>query len=205
MEKMEQGSSRVKRMVLVAMLGAISAILMLFEIVVPLVPPFITFDFSELAIIISGFVLGPVDGLLTILVKILLNLVLTGTKTAGVGELMNFCVSALYMLPSVLIYRKIRSKKGAVIAMAIGTVNVSIMAVIINYFVMFPVYAWAFHMPISALVKEGTHVNPNIDSLFTMMVWAVLPFNLVKYSIISFTTFLVYKRLAGLLRNTILK
>ncbi|SFQ40481.1 Riboflavin transporter FmnP [Lachnospiraceae bacterium XBB1006] len=205
MQNKEQGSSKVKRMVLVAMLGAISAILMFFEIVIPFVPPFIKFDFSELPIIIAGFVLGPVDGILTIVIKLLLKLVLKGTQTAGVGELMNFCVSALYMLPSVLIYRRIRSKKGAVISMAVGTVNVSIMAVLINYFIMFPVYAWAFHMPMEALVSQGTQVNPKIDSLFTMMVWAVLPFNLLKYTVISVTTFLVYKRLAGFLRNTILK
>ncbi|MBE5906077.1 MAG: ECF transporter S component [Lachnospiraceae bacterium] len=205
MKKRVEGSSKVRRMVLVAMLGAISAILMFFSVAVPFVPPFITFDFSELPIIIAGFVLGPVDGLVTIVIKLLLKLIYEGTQTAGVGELMNFCVSALYMLPSVLIYHKIRSKKGAAISMAVGTVIVSIMAVLINYFIMFPVYAWAARMPMATLVDMGTKVNPKIDSLFTMMVWAVLPFNLLKYTVLSLTTFLVYKRLAGFMRNMILK
>ena len=104
-----------------------------------------------------------------------------------------------------MIYHKFRSKKGAAVSMAIGTLTVSVMAVIINYFIMFPVYAWAFHMPMETIVKMGTQVNSQINSLFTMMVWAVLPFNLFKYTVISITTFLVYKRLAGFLRNTILK
>lgn len=194
-----------KRLVLVAMLGAISTVLMLFEFVIPFVPPFIKFDFSELAIIIAGFVLGPIDGLLVIFIKLIMKLILSGTQTAGVGELMNFCVSAIYMLSSVLIYHKFRSKKGAAVSMAIGTLTVSVMAVIINYFIMFPVYAWAFHMPMETIVKMGTQVNSQINSLFTMMVWAVLPFNLFKYTVISITTFLVYKRRAGFLRNTILK
>ena len=199
------GKVNTKRLVLVAMLGAISAVLMLFEFVIPFVPPFIKFDFSELAIIIAGFVLGPIDGLLVIFIKLVLKLILKGTTTAGVGEVMNFCVSAFYMLPSVLIYRRHKSKKWAAISMGIGTVVVSVMAVLTNYFIMFPVYAWAFHMPMEAIVEIGTQVNSKIDSLFTMMVWAVLPFNLLKYSVISLTTFLVYKRLAGFLRNTILK
>lgn len=193
----------VKAMVLIAMMGAVSAVLMLFEFSVPFVPPFIQFDFSELVIIISGFVLGPVGGLLTILIKILLNLVINGTATMGVGELMNFCISAMYMLPCVLIYQKIRTKKGAVISLAVGTVIVSFFAVLANYFVMFPLYAWAYKMPMEALVEMGTAVNAKVTSLFTMMIFSVLPFNLLKYTVVSIITFLVYKRLSVFLRNKI--
>lgn len=199
------GRLNTGRLVLIAMLGGISAVLMLFEFSVPFVPPFIELDFSELAIIIGGFVMGPVEGLLIILIKILLNLVMNGTTTMGVGELMNFCVSAFYMVPSVLIYRKLRTRKGAAISLLCGTLTVSILATLTNYFIMFPIYAWAYKMPMEALVQMGSAVNPHVNSLFTMMLWAVLPFNLFKYTLVSIITFLVYKRLAGFLRNTILK
>lgn len=195
----------VRRLVLIAMLGGISAVLMLFEFSVPFVPPFIELDFSELAIIIGGFVMGPVEGLLIILIKVLLNLVMNGTTTMGVGELMNFCVSAFYMVPSVLIYRKLRTRKGAAISLVCGTLIVSILATLTNYFIMFPIYAWAYKMPIDALVQMGAAVNSHVDSLLSLMLWSVLPFNLFKYTLVSVITFLVYKRLAGFLRNTILK
>ena len=195
----------VRRLVLIAMLGGISAVLMLFEFSVPFVPPFIELDFSELAIIIGGFVMGPVEGLLIILIKVLLNLVMNGTTTMGVGELMNFCVSAFYMVPSVLIYRKLRTRKGAAISLVCGTLIVSILATLTNYFIMFPIYAWAYKMPMDALVQMGAAVNSHVDSLLSLMLWSVLPFNLFKYTLVSVITFLVYKRLAGFLRNTILK
>ena len=195
----------VRRLVLIAMLGGISAVLMLFEFSVPFVPPFIELDFSELAIIIGGFVMGPVEGLLIILIKVLLNLVMNGTATMGVGELMNFCVSAFYMVPSVLIYRKLRTRKGAAISLVCGTLIVSILATLTNYFIMFPIYAWAYKMPMDALVQMGAAVNSHVDSLLSLMLWSVLPFNLFKYTLVSVITFLVYKRLAGFLRNTILK
>ena len=195
----------VRRLVLIAMLGGISAVLMLFEFSVPFVPPFIELDFSELAIIIGGFVMGPVEGLLIILIKVLLNLVMNGTTTMGVGELMNFCVSAFYMVPSVLIYRKLRTRKGAAISLVCGTLIVSILATLMNYFIMFPIYAWAYKMPMDALVQMGAAVNSHVDSLLSLMLWSVLPFNLFKYTLVSVITFLVYKRLAGFLRNTILK
>ena len=195
----------VRRLVLIAMLGGISAVLMLFEFSVPFVPPFIELDFSELAIIIGGFVMGPVEGLLIILIKVLLNLVMNGTTTMGVGELMNFCVSAFYMVPAVLIYRKLRTRKGAAISLVCGTLIVSILATLTNYFIMFPIYAWAYKMPMDALVQMGAAVNSHVDSLLSLMLWSVLPFNLFKYTLVSVITFLVYKRLAGFLRNTILK
>ncbi len=193
------------KLVLIAMLGAISAVLMLFEFMVPFVPSFLKIDFSSLAVMIGGFVLGPVEGMFVVLLKDLLKLIMKGTSTAGVGELMDIIVSACYMIPAVLYYRKDKSRKRAAIGMAIGTASVSIAAMIANYFVMFPMYAWAYKMPVDALVAVGAAINHNIDSLFTMMLWAVLPFNLLKYSIISVITFLIYKRLAVFLRNTILK
>ena len=203
----QKGAKRVdvRRLVLIAMLGGISAVLMLFEFSVPFVPPFIELDFSELAIIIGGFVMGPAEGLLIILIKVLLNLVMNGTTTMGVGELMNFCVSAFYMVPSVLIYRKLRTRKGAAISLVCGTLIVSILATLTNYFIMFPIYAWAYKMPMDALVQMGAAVNSHVDSLLSLMLWSVLPFNLFKYTLVSVITFLVYKRLAGFLRNTILK
>lgn len=194
-----------RKIVLIAMLGAISAVLMLIETPLPFAPPFLKADLSELAIIIGGFVMGPVEGILIILIKILLKLIISGTHTAFVGEAMNFCVSAVYMLSSVMIYHKLHTKKGAALSLALGTCIVSIAAVFVNYYVMFPMYEKAYGMPMDAIIATGTAVNGHIVDLFTMMLWAVLPFNLLKYMVVSVVTFLVYKRLATLLRNTVLK
>ena len=192
-----------KELVLVAMLGAISAVLMLLEFNVPLVLPFIKMDFSELPIILGGFVLGPGAGVGVIVIKILLNFVFNGTVTAGVGEVANFVLSLCYMLPSVLIYQKMRTKKWAALAMVIGTVFASLMSVLMNTYVMFPVYGKAFHLPMDAIVAIGASVNPAVDSLLSLMLFSVLPFNLFKYGVVSLLTFLVYKRLAGFIRNII--
>lgn len=203
--KKSNGFLTTNKLVLIAMMGAISAILMLLEFSVPFAPYFLEMDFSELVVIIAGFVMGPIEGMLVILIKVLLNLLSSGTKTMGVGELMNFCVSAFYLLPAVLFYRRHRSKKGAVISLIISTLFVSVMAVLVNAFVMFPMYASLYGMPLDALVEMGKAVNPYVNSFLTLMLWSVLPFNLLKYTIVSVVTFLVYKRLAGVLRNTVLK
>ncbi len=196
-----KSASKTKKLVVAAMLGAISGVLMLLEFYMPPAPAFISMDFSDLPVILGGFILGPGVGTLIIVIKILLNFLLNGTITAGVGELANFVLSLSYMLPAVLLYRKLRTRGGAVVSLITGTVIVSIAAVLMNTFVMFPVYAKAFKMPIEAIIGMGTQVIPGIHDMFTLMLFSILPFNLLKYTIVSVVTFLVYKRLAKFIRN----
>lgn len=82
----------VRTMVEIGMLGAISVILMMFEIPLWFAPSFYKIDLSEVPVLIGAFALGPVAGALIDMVKILLHLLLKGTSTAGVGDLANFLI-----------------------------------------------------------------------------------------------------------------
>ncbi len=57
-----------KQLVMIGMLGAISTVLMLFEFPIPFTPTFVRMDFSELPIIIGGFIMGPLAGFLIIVI-----------------------------------------------------------------------------------------------------------------------------------------
>ena len=83
-------------------------------------------------ILIGAFALGPVAGVLTELVKVLLNLVVNGTQTAFVGEFANFVMGCMFVLPASLIYKMKKSRKHAVIGLAAGTVTMSVAAVFIK-------------------------------------------------------------------------
>ena len=116
------GRAATRMIVCVGMLAAISTILMLFEFPLPfLAPGFYELDFSEVPILIGAFALGPVAGVLTELVKVLLNLVVNGTQTAFVGEFANFVMGCMFVLPASLIYKMKKSRKHAVIGLAAGT------------------------------------------------------------------------------------
>jgi riboflavin transporter FmnP len=188
-----------RNIVLIAMFGAISMILMLFDFPIPLAPGFMKFDFADLPAMLATFIMGPVEGILVCVVKLILKLIVKGTSTAFVGELANLVAGSLYMLPAYFIYRRIRSKKGAVLALAVGTLIVSIGCVFTNYYVIFPMYAKMYGMPMETIIALGTAINPKIDSLFSMMLLSVFPFNIVKYGSISLLTFLLYKRLKKVL------
>lgn len=190
----------VRALVQIGMLSAIAVVLMLFEVPLPFAPSFYEIDFSEVPVLVGCFVMGPVAGAAIEFVKILLNFLINGTVTAGVGELGNFLIGCAFCVPAGIIYRKNRSRKGAIIGMVTGTLFMTVIGCFINGFVLLPAYAKAFHMPIDAIVGMGTAVNGHINSLTTLVLFAVVPFNLLKGVLVSLIVFLIYKKISPIFR-----
>lgn len=191
---------QVRTITQIAMLSAISTILMLFEIPLPFAPAFYEIDFSEVPIMVGCFVMGPLAGAVIELVKILLNLVINGTMTAGVGEAANFVIGCALCVPAGIIYRKNHTRKGAIIGMAVGTVVMTVLGCFINAFILLPAYGAAFGMPIDALVEMGTAVNSNITNLTTFVLFAVAPFNLLKGVLVSIIVLIIYKKISPIFK-----
>lgn len=200
MNRETKNKMSVKMITQVGMLGAIAVVLMLFEIPLPFAPSFYEIDFSEVPVLVGTFAMGPLAGILIELVKILLNLLINGTTTAGVGEVANFLIGISFCLPASLIYRKIHSKKGAIIGLTSGTIVMTAVGCFLNAYVLLPAYARAFEMPIDALVDMGTAINANITDLFTFVMFAVAPFNLLKGILVSLIVILIYKKISPILK-----
>ena len=185
----------VRKMAQVAMLGAIAVVLMLFEIPLPFAPSFYEIDFSEVPVLVGCFTMGPLAGVAIELVKILLNLVINGTATAGVGELANFLIGCALVLPASIIYKRMHTRKGAIIGMATGTIFMTVVGCFLNAFLLLPTY-----MPIEGLVEMGTAVNGGITNLTTFVLFAVAPFNLLKGVLVSLIVFIIYKKISPIFR-----
>ena len=181
--------------------GAIAAILMFIEFPLPFAPSFYELDFSEVPVLIGSFAMGPLAGVFIELIKVLVHLVIKGTHTAGVGELANFVIGCSFVIPAGIIYMHHKTKKTAIIGMVAGTLIMAGIGCFLNAFVVLPAYASAFHMPIDSLIAMGTAVNAKINSLFTFVMLAVVPFNIVKGIVVSIVTMLLYKRVSGLIHR----
>ena len=190
-----------REIVTIGMLGAIAVVLMLFEIPLPFAPPFYEIDFSEVPVLVGCFALGPVAGILIEFVKILLNLVINGTATAGVGEFANFCIGCSFCIPAGIIYQRKKSKKGAMIGLVSGTLIMTFLGCFINAYIMLPTYAKAFQIPIEGLIEMGTKVNASITDLFTFVMFAVVPFNLLKGVLVSIIVILIYKKISPIIKR----
>lgn len=180
----------------VAMLAAVAGVLMLFEFPLWFAPSFYKLDFSELAVMIGALSMGPLAGAAIEGIKILLNFVLNGTITGGVGELGNFLIGCSFVVPAAWVYRKNRTLKGMVLGMAAGTCMMVLLGSVINYFILLPVYATVFGQPLEFFVQMGNVLNPAIVDLKTLILFAVAPFNLLKGVLIGILTYFLYRKLA---------
>lgn len=188
----------VRNVVLIGMFSALAAVLETLQIPVPFAPPFYKLDFAELPVLVGGFAMGPVPAMLIAVVKNLLKLLINGTSTFYVGEVANALGSMLLSAPAALIYRRHKTKKVAMAALAVSVVIAVIGAVFINCFLTLPTYAIAFG-GMENIIAMGTAVNPAITNLYTFAIFAIVPFNLLKCSLNALVTVLVYKRISVIL------
>ena len=192
--------SAARRAAYIGIFGAVAAVLMYFEIPLPFAPFFYQIDLSEVPVFICSFSLGPVAGVVCELVKIILKLLLKGTTTAFIGDFANFVVGCSFVLPATIVYHRFRTKKGALAGMATGTGVMTVFGSLFNAVYLLPAFAAFYGMPLEAIIGMGTEVNKAINSVSTLVLFAVVPFNLVKGVIVSVLTFLLYKRIERLFK-----
>lgn len=196
---MSHDQKKLRNLVKVGILAAMSFILMFFQFPIPVAPPFMKVDLADVPALIGGFSMGPVYGILIQLIKNILNL--SKTSTYGVGEVSNFVVGGLFVFVSSSIYKRKKTKKNATIAMVCGVLVMSLAATLSNAFVIFPLYGKAMGVDMGAFVAMTQKTNALVKSYFTMMVFAIVPFNLIKGFIEILVTKLLYKHVSGILHD----
>ena len=184
-----------------AIFSAISGVLMLVEIPLFFAPGFYKLDISEMPVLICTFYLGPVAGVTAELLKVMVKLLIKGTSTAFVGDFANFVVGCSFILPASIIYHARPGKKTALVGMGVGTLVLTVFGSLFNGFYLIPKFAVLFGMPLDAIVAMGTKVNAAITDVWTLVAFAVVPFNLVKGVAVSALTFLLYKRISPILHK----
>ena len=205
-EKKKAGNTEriltTRKLTMIGMFSAIAAILMIFEFPVPFAPPFYKLDFSEIPALITAFAFGPVAGVMVEFCKILLNVLIDSTTTAFVGELANFMVGCSFILPASIMYLHKKNRKSAIISCIVGTICLTIFGTSFNAIYLLPKFAQLYGMPLEAIVGMGTAINPAINSVTTLVIFAVAPLNIIKGLSVSVITMLVYKKLSRFMKAT---
>ena len=183
----------------IAIRSALAAVLMLFQIPVWFAPAFYEIDLSDAVILMGGFALGPGAAIIMEFIKNLLNLLLNGTMTAGVGEFANFLMGCSLVVPASLYYKYHKSLRGAVVALVLGILSLAVISCLLNYFVMIPAYVYFMGFTLDKIVGMASAVNPLVTNLPTLIVFATAPFNLLKGIVCSVVNILLYKRLSKIL------
>ncbi len=177
----------------VGIFGAISAVLYIFiKFPVPIFPSFLEFHFDEVPIFIAGFAYGPLTAVFVTLVKTVIKLPLTSSMC--VGELCDLLYTLAFVVPASIIYKKHRTIKGALVGMGVGFVFQVIAALLGNIYIILPFYMEVMGYSQEAILSWCQNANPAITDLgWTYGAVAVLPFNLIKNTVVVVLTFLIYK------------
>ena len=199
---------RVRQMVRVGMLSAIAIILFMPMFEIPLFLPWMKLDLSTLPALLAGFAMGPLYGLCVIVIKCLVHIPMG--STGGIGELADFLCSSAMVLPAAFIYQfarraassnsnpRVRNRILALVGMIIGALLMTGVSVLANQYILLPLFAskWG---GMEAIIAAAD--NPSITSVALLLLYGVVPFNLVKGGVLTVVTFLLYKPLSPLLHD----
>lgn len=189
----------VRELTAIAMLIAVSWVLYLFSFKIPIVPSFLSMDFSELPAVIASLSMGPLAGFFVCLVKNIMHLLIS--HTMWVGELSNFILGVAFVVPVGFIYQKHKTRKQAIIALVAGAVIMALVSVPSNYFIIYPLYD-KLAMPMEVIVGMYTAILPSADTLLEALVIFNVPFTFVKAVVSVVITLLIYKPLSRVIKES---
>jgi riboflavin transporter FmnP len=193
----------VHKLTMIAMFAVIAYLLMLIRFPLPFMPPFMDFDLAAVPELIGTFLLGPLEGVLIIVVKILIKTVTTGTSSAFTGEVINVLLSSALVLPAWFIYNRKRDKKHALIGMVVGVIVATAVACLANIYIIIPLYARLFGFDMDAVIAMTHAVNKYVNSVPRLVLLGIVPFNIIKNGVAIFIVLVVYKRIVKVMERMI--
>jgi riboflavin transporter FmnP len=191
-ERRTMQQTRVRKLVTVGMLSSIAYLLMMLDFPFPGLPNFLQIDFSEVPALIAAIVFGPSAGIMVEAIKNILHYLIQGSGVP-IGEISNFIAGSIFILPAAYLYRRFQSIKSLLIGLGIGTVLMTLMMSILNYYVIMPAYTFFLNMPVMSQ-----------ESIRQFVVAAVLPFNLIKGVVVTLLLLVIMTKIKTWLRNQLL-
>ncbi|EOD00402.1 ECF transporter S component [Caldisalinibacter kiritimatiensis] len=190
-----------KSLTKISILSVLAFLIMFIEVPLWFTPEFLKVDLSDIPALIGAFALGPLAGVAIEFVKNILHMTLKGTVTGGVGELANFIVGSVFVYTASILYYKRKTFKRAIIGMILGTIAMTIVASLANYFVLIPMYAKIFGAPIEYFVELSSKVNGFVVDFKSFILFGIAPFNLLKGIMVSAITIPLYKKISPILHK----
>lgn len=179
-----------KLLVMSALFGVISYLIMFIEINIPFMPYFLRLDFSDIPAMIMGLSFGPLPGVLVVFLKNFLQIFTTATM--GIGEITNFLVGgSLVLSSSYLFYKK---KYSLTTSLILGSLIMTFMAVVINLIFVIPLYELLLDLPLTEIIEMAGAINPLVSGLSSYVIFVLIPFNLLKAGVLSTITKVIYPR-----------
>ncbi|HZG79916.1 MAG TPA: ECF transporter S component [Brevibacillus sp.] len=180
-----------KRLVTIPMLAAVAFILQYLEFPIPFTPSFLKLDFSTLPALIGGLMYGPVAGIIIEVMKNVLHMLFKNTDGLIIGEVANVLAGSVFVVSAVLMQRLAKGKQGFLTGLAIGALLMTVVMAFMNAWFLLPAYAALYQMPMEQLLSSF-----GADSVWSLILYGIVPFNIFKGAILALVAYPVYVKLA---------
>jgi len=182
---------RLSLLLKVSLLAALSAVLM--QVSLPIFPAhsYLRYDPSEVPALVASFALGPLYGMAVVILKNLLHGLTHFQPTELVGLPINTIAGCTLAGVAGAVYQAHKRKSVAVISLVLGVVAMTLVMIPCNL-VLLPLFQRLFF-------PNASPAQP--DQVLMLLLTVFIPFNLIKGSLTSVLTFLVYKRVSPTLKS----
>ncbi|UJL45142.1 ECF transporter S component [Virgibacillus sp. NKC19-16] len=172
MQTKGEQSSKLLKLIILALLGTISLVLFFLNFPLPFLPAYLKIDFSDVPALIAGFIFSPVAGVIVVAIKNVLYLLVSGAGDP-IGVAANFLAGLMFVVPVSMLYHKFKGVKSVVSGLVTGTIVMAVGMSVLNYFFVLPAYAWFMGWEMTEQVK------------WISVIAGVLPFNIIKGVVIG--------------------
>ncbi|MDE7463714.1 MAG: ECF transporter S component [Clostridiales bacterium] len=172
-----------RRIAYIATFTALSFALRFLQFAIFPAVPFLKFDFSDVFVLISGYALGPVAGMITGILKE--ALAIGFSTTAGVGELANVAVMLPFVLIPSIMYKRHKGIKSVILWLSVACIVRTAWSFPVNLLLNFPAFL-------------GFNWELGMSFFWEFWYWTIL-FNFVKTVILAASVLLMYKSVSRLI------
>lgn len=188
---------------LIGIFGAIAGVLMALEFPIFFIPTDFKMEFGDLAALIAGFAYGPAAAVFVEIIKEFVKLLIRPTSTAFVGEVGNFCIGCMFVLPATIFYWMKKTKKRAIASAVIGWLCMIFAGAVVNRFFLVPSLVKMFiGGDYNALFEGAAKFNPLITDINSYVLFTSVPINIIKGGADTLIVILIYKPLSPYLKGT---
>ncbi|MEM0529718.1 ECF transporter S component [Zongyangia sp. HA2173] len=171
-----------KKMAVMAMLAAVSVLLVLIHIPFP-PAPFLEYDPADIPILIGTFAYGPTAGIIiTVVVSIIQGFTLSASSGI-IGIVMHILATGSFALVAGLIYQRKKTRKSAILALGLGVITMTVMMALMN------------------LIFTPIFMGTPVETVAGMLLPIIIPFNLMKAAINAVATLLLYKAVSRFIKE----
>ena len=182
---MQKSKKKILRLVLTAMMAALSVVFM-FVVRFSILPGarFLEYDMGDIPVILSSLFLGTPAGAFVLIFVSLVQSLTVSAASSWQGFLMHVFSTGAYVMALKLFTRKTDNARNMLAGVCVATIVLTLIMIPLN------------------LIFTPLYLNTTVEAVLELMLPAIIPFNFIKGVINSVIILVLYEPLKNILKKS---